>query len=104
MGFPGGTVVKNPPANAGVARDASSNPGSGRSSGGGNGKAAPVFLPRKINGERSLVGYCPWGCKEFDTTKHACVSIHTQTNISAPRTTQVSGITDCIVICGDPGR
>ena len=28
--FPGGTVVKNPPANVGNARYASSNPGSGR--------------------------------------------------------------------------
>ena len=35
-GFPGGAVVKNPPANAGDARDADSIPGSGRSPGGGN--------------------------------------------------------------------
>ena len=34
MGFPGGSVVKNPPANAG---DAGSIPGSGRSPGVGNG-------------------------------------------------------------------
>ena len=33
MGFPGGSLVKNPPANAG---DAGSIPGSGRSPGGGN--------------------------------------------------------------------
>ena len=44
-------MVKNLPANAGVARDASLNPGSGRSSGGGNGKAAPVFLPEKFHGQ-----------------------------------------------------
>ena len=37
LGFPGGTVVKNLPANAGDARDAGSIPGSGRSPGGGNG-------------------------------------------------------------------
>ena len=37
MGLPGGTVVKNPPANAGDARDKSSIPGSGRSPGEGNG-------------------------------------------------------------------
>ena len=36
-GFPGGTVMKNPPANAGDARDVSSIPGSGRSPGGGDG-------------------------------------------------------------------
>ena len=34
MGFPGGSVVKNPPANAG---DAGSIPASGRSLGGGHG-------------------------------------------------------------------
>ena len=34
MGFPGGLVVKNPPANAG---DVGSIPGLGRSPGGGNG-------------------------------------------------------------------
>ena len=37
MGFPGGTVVKNPPANAGNEREMGSISGSGRSSGGGNG-------------------------------------------------------------------
>ena len=37
MGFPGDTVVKNPPANAGDARDTGSIPGSGRSPGVGNG-------------------------------------------------------------------
>ena len=37
MGFPGGTVVKNPPANAGNAKDGGSIPGWGRSSGGVNG-------------------------------------------------------------------
>ena len=28
----------------------------------------PVFLPRECHGQRSLVGYSPWGCKEWDTT------------------------------------
>ena len=35
-GFPGGTVGKNPPANAGDARDVGSMPELGRSPGGGN--------------------------------------------------------------------
>ena len=29
----------------------------------------PVFLPGKPNGQRSLVGYNLWGCKELDTTE-----------------------------------
>ena len=37
MGFPGGTVVKNPPANAGDLGDLGSIPGSGRPPGGGHG-------------------------------------------------------------------
>ena len=36
MDFPGGTVVKSPPADAEVARDVGSVPGWGRSSGEGN--------------------------------------------------------------------
>ena len=28
----------------------------------------PVFLPEKSHGQRSPVGYSPWGCKESDTT------------------------------------
>ena len=38
-GFPGGSVVKNLPANAGDSRDAGLIPESGRSPGGGNGNA-----------------------------------------------------------------
>ena len=28
-----------------------------------------VFLPGESHGQRSLVGYSPWGCKELDTTE-----------------------------------
>ena len=35
--IPGGAVVKNPPDNAGDAKNSGSTPGSGRSHGGGNG-------------------------------------------------------------------
>ena len=28
-----------------------------------------VFLPGESHGERSLVGYSPWGCKESDITE-----------------------------------
>ena len=29
----------------------------------------PLFLPGEFHGQRSLVGYSPWGCKESDTTE-----------------------------------
>ena len=72
LGFPGSAVVKNLPAKAG---DTGSISGLGRSPGEGNGKPSPVFLPGKFHGERSLVGYSPWGCKESDMTEyrmHSC--------------------------------
>ena len=49
-------VVKNLPVNAGGRGDAVSIPGTGRSSGVGNGTPTPVFSPRKFCGQRSLVG------------------------------------------------
>ena len=33
----------------------------------------PVFLPGESYGQRSLVGYSPWGCREKDMTEHACM-------------------------------
>ena len=53
--FPGGSVVKNLPANA---RDTGSIPGSGRSLGEGNGNTL-VFLPGESHGQKSLMGYSP---------------------------------------------
>ena len=32
-------------------------------------RSTSVFLPGKSHGERSLVGYSPWGHKELDTTE-----------------------------------
>ena len=61
-------MVKNPPASAEDIRDVGSVPGSGRSPGGGRGNP-PVFLPGKFHGQRSLVGYSPWGGKESGTTE-----------------------------------
>ena len=59
-GFPGGSVVKNPPANAG---DSGSTPGPRRSPGEGNGNPL-VFFPREAQGQRCLGGYSPRGHKE----------------------------------------
>ena len=43
---------------------------------------APVFLPRKFHGQKSLVSHSPWGCKESDTTErlsteHSMIWMHT---------------------------
>ena len=63
-------VVKNLPVNAGDIRHAGSIPGSGRSPEGGHGNPlTPVFLPGESYGQRSMVGYSPWGHKEEDPTE-----------------------------------
>ena len=63
-------VVKNP---AGDKGNAGSIPGLGRSPGGGN--ETSVFLPGECYGQRSLVGYSPWGCKEVATPEHSSTHI-----------------------------
>ena len=72
-GFPGGSVVKNLPANAG---DVGLIPDSGRSSGEGNGYPLQYSCLEKSHGQRSLVGYSPGGHKELDSTEH---TVHTHT-------------------------
>ena len=59
------------------AGDLGSIPGSGRSSGEGNGTPTPVLLPGESHGWRRPVGYSPWGRKESDTTErlHSLASL-----------------------------
>ena len=73
--FPGGAVVKSPSANAGDARGAGSIPALGRSPWTRKWQLTPIFLPGKLHGQRSLVGYSTWGCNESDRTEHT----HTHT-------------------------
>ena len=58
-GFPGGLVVKNPPANAGD----SFNPWVRKILWRRKWQPTPVFLPGKSHGQRTLGGYSPWGFK-----------------------------------------
>ena len=50
-------MVKNPPVNAGDARNVGSIPGSGRFPGERNGNSLQYYLLRKFHGQRSLAGY-----------------------------------------------
>ena len=62
-------MVKNLPANAGDMRDLSSTLGLGRSPGGGHGTPLQCSCLENPHGQRSLVGYSPWGRKELDRTE-----------------------------------
>ena len=63
-------VVKKSKESACSARDLGSIPESRSSSGEGNTQSSiltPVFLSGESHGQKSLVGYSPWGHKESDT-------------------------------------
>ena len=61
MCFPGGSDSKESACNAG---DLGSIPGLGRSPGGGHGNPFQYSCVENSHGQRSLVGYSPWGHKE----------------------------------------
>ena len=63
MLFPGGTVVKNLPANAGNTGDRGFNPWVGKSPWRKKWQPIPVLLPGKSHGQRSLVDCSSWGHK-----------------------------------------
>ena len=66
--FLDGTVGKESACNPGDTGDSGLIPGSGRSTGEGNGNLLQ-YSCWKIHGQRGLVGYSPKCCKESDTTK-----------------------------------
>ena len=65
----GGSMIKNPPAYAGDARDSGSITGSGRSPGGGNGSLFQYSCLKNPMDRRSLEGYSPWGRRNLDMTE-----------------------------------
>ena len=66
MGFPGGSDRKESSSNVG---DLGLSPGSGRSPGGGHGNPLQYSCLENPHVQRSLVGYSPWGPKEWDMTE-----------------------------------
>ena len=62
-------VVRNTLANARDLRDAGSNPGSERSTGGGHGNPLQYSCLENPHGQRDLVGHSPQSHKELDTTE-----------------------------------
>ena len=68
QGFPGGTGIKNPPANRHTRREF--NPWViGKTPWSRKWQLTPVFVPGKSHGQRSLVGSSAWVRKESDTTQ-----------------------------------
>ena len=75
-GFPGGSVVKNPPANAG---DAGSVPGFGRSPGGRNGNWLQYSCLQKLMGRGAWQATAHWVAKSWTRltrlSTHRCATL-----------------------------
>ena len=72
LGFAGGSYGKESACNA---RHPGLIPVSGRSTREGNGCPLLVFLSGEFHGQRSLVGYCPWGHIESDMIEQVMLSL-----------------------------
>ena len=66
MGFPGGSDGKESACNEG---DLGSNPGLGRSPGGGHDNPFQYSFLENPHGQKSLASYTPWGRRESNTTE-----------------------------------
>ena len=66
LGFPDVSDGKESACNVG---DSGSIPGLRRSPRGGHGNPFQYYCLENAHGQRSLVGYSPWGCKESDMTE-----------------------------------
>ena len=80
LGFPDGTSSKESACNA---EDPASIPESGRSP--REWQSTPVLFPRESHGQKSLVGYSPWGHKESDTTEQLHFHFTVTPNLNVPR-------------------
>ena len=68
--MPGASVVKNPPPTAGDAKDVYLIPGWEKIPWSRKWQPTAILLPVKFHGQRILVDYSSWSCKELDTTEH----------------------------------
>ena len=73
LGFPSGSDGKESAYNV---RDLGSIPGLGRSPRGGHGNPLQYSCLENPHGQRSLVGYSPWGRKESDMTEQLSTAQH----------------------------
>ena len=87
-------MVKNPPANAGDARDAGFNPWVGRTPWRRKRQPTPVFLPGDSHGQRGLAGCSLGGHKQLGTTE-ATQHAHVQEELLGHKETLFLIFEDC---------
>ena len=76
MGFPGCTSGKESACQCRRHRRRGSDPWIRKIPCSRKWQPTPVFLLGKFHGQKSLVGYSPWGCKEWDEHTHTHTHTH----------------------------
>ena len=71
QGFPGGASGKEPTCQCRRLKRRGFDPWVGKIPWSRKWQPTPVFLPGKSHGQRNLMGYSLWGCKELDMTERA---------------------------------
>ena len=82
LGFPGCAFGKEPTCQCRRHRDSGLIPGVGKIPWKRKWHPTPVFFPGKLHGQKSLVGYCPGGRKQLDTTEHRADFVVAQKQLS----------------------
>ena len=75
-GFPGGTSDKQPTCHFGRRQRHGFDPRVGKIPWRRKWQPTPVALSGKSHGQRRLVGYSPWGCRELDMTEQLSTLCH----------------------------
>ena len=95
-GFPGGSDGKESTYNAG---HLGSIPGLGRFPGGGHGNPFQYSCLENPHGQRSLVGYSPWGRKESDMTDRLSTAQHIRKQRNLKRDVKERCVCVCVYVC-----
>ena len=59
----------------------------------------PVLLPGKSHGQRSLVGYSPWGHKESDRTEGLHIHFHIHSCLFECTAAAAKSLQSCLTLC-----
>ena len=59
------------------------------------GMTTPVFLPGEFHGQKSMVGYSSWGCKETDMTEQLTLSVYSEVIVNV-RKFRIQGWGNCL--------
>ena len=93
-GFPCGSMIKNLPVNGRRHRRQGFDPGSGICPWRRKWQPAPAFLPGKLHGQKSLVGYSEWGHTDRWLSNWACILVYGKM--------QESGLTEIMTLLCAP--